>query len=275
MTAEELLKRGDVDGCFEQLSADIRQNPAQDTLRVFLAQLQFVRGNWEKALTQLQVASELDGANMLLAQYYGLAVQCEQLRTEVFAGKRTPLIFGEPPAWIGLMVQANEMVAQGEFSAAQSLRERAFEEAPAIGGTVDGQAMEWLADADGRLGPIFEAIVEGKYYWIPLSAVKKLRIEEPSDLRDLVWITTHFTWANGGEATGLMPTRYPGSEASEDGSVQLARKTEWIEKPGGLYLGLGQRMWATDQDEVPLLATREVAFDHADGSASGSDWSDG
>lgn len=275
MTAEELLKRGEIEACYTQLTADVRQHPADDRLRIFLAQLQLVRGQWDKALTQLQVAAELDAANLLLAQYYGLVVQCEHLRADIFAGKRTPLVFGEPPAWLGLLVQANEMVAQGEFTAAQILRERAFEEAPARGGTIDGRAFDWLADADARLGPVFEAIIEGKYYWIPLTTVQQIRIEEPGDLRDLVWIPAHFTWVNGGESAALIPTRYPGSETSTDGAIQLARKTEWRQEPGGLYLGLGQRMLAIGQDEVALLATRVVTFDHADVPASGSDSSYG
>jgi protein involved in temperature-dependent protein secretion len=37
-----------------------------------------------------------------------------------------------------------------------------------------GNLFAWLADADVRLGPVLEAIVDGKYYWIPfgnLSAI--------------------------------------------------------------------------------------------------------
>ncbi len=47
---------------------------------------------------------------------------------------------------------------------------------------------------------------------------------------------------NGGQAVGLIPTRYPGSHQSEDSGIRLARKTEWQECDADVYLGLGQRM---------------------------------
>jgi type VI secretion system protein ImpE len=67
-----------------------------------------------------------------------------------------------------------------------------------------------------------------------------------------------FTWANGGETVGLIPSRYPGSQASADPQVQLGRKTEWLEQESGIYLGIGQRMLATDQNEYPLLDIRRI-----------------
>ena len=81
------------------------------------------------------------------------------------------------------------------------------------------------------------------------------------DLRDLVWLPAQFTWVNGGEAFGLIPTRYPGSETAQDTAIQLARKTEWIELAEGIYQGMGQRMLATDQDEYPLLDIRSITMD--------------
>ena len=46
--------------------------------------------------TQLNVIADMGPDCMLLAQIFRPVVQCEALRTEVFAGKRSPLIFGEP-----------------------------------------------------------------------------------------------------------------------------------------------------------------------------------
>jgi len=103
---------------------------------------------------------------------------------------------------------------------------------------------------------VLEAIVNGKYYWMPFSALAQLDIEAPEDLRDMVWLPAHFVFVNGGETVGLIPTRYPGAERDEDGLVRLARKTTWTE--GGL--GCGQRMFATDNNEYPLLETRAIAF---------------
>ena len=107
---------------------------------------------------------------------------------------------------------------------------------------------------------MLEAVVNGRYFWVPFDRISEIRIEEPEDLRDLVWLPAELKWMNGGEAVALLPARYPGSESSDDPQIQLGRRTEWEHQTGDLYTGLGQRILATDQDEVPLLEVRNVAL---------------
>ena len=66
MTAEEAVKAGKLEDALKALQDAIRQSPADAKLRRFLFQLQCVLGNWEKALTQLQVLSELDSESAML-----------------------------------------------------------------------------------------------------------------------------------------------------------------------------------------------------------------
>jgi len=275
MQAEELLRAGRLQEAMTALEDQIRKDPANAKLRVFLFQLLAVLGDWQRALTQLNVAAELDAANLLMAQVCRTALECEAFRAEVFAGKRSPLVFGEPEQWVGLLVQANQMIAEQKYKASQELREKAFEEAPAIEGQVDGQAFQWIADADSRFGPVLEAIIDGKYYWVPFTAVKQVRIEPPADLRDVVWAPAQFTWVNGGEVAALIPARYPGSDAGEDDAVRLSRKTEWVQQPGEVYLGLGQRVLATDIDEFPLLQIRQIDLNHPETDQQGGEATDG
>jgi type VI secretion system protein ImpE len=275
MQAEELLRAGQLQEALVALEGQVRSDPADAKLRVFLFQLLAVMGDWERALSQLNVAAELDAINLLMAQVCRAALNCEALRAEVFSGKRSPLIFGEPEEWIGWLVQANQMIAEGKYQGAQKLREQAFDAAPAVAGSIDNHKFEWIADADSRLGPVLEAIVDGKYYWVPFTAIKRILIEEPSDLRDMVWCPAQFMWTNSGEASGFIPTRYPGSESSEDNAIQLARKTEWIEQPGDTYLGLGQRVFATDIDEFPLMQVRQVDLDNLEPDQQSGEISNG
>ena len=113
------------------------------------------------------------------------------------------------------------MASAGEIEQAQQVRDEAFEAAPATHGVIDDQPFEWIADADARLGPMLEAIVNGRYYWVPFDRIREIRIEAPADLRDAVWTPAYFTWANGGETVGLIPTRYPGTEASSRSEAAL------------------------------------------------------
>ena len=92
----------------------------------------------------------------------------------------------------------------------------------------------------------------------PAATIKNIAIESPSELRDLVWVRTNFLWANGGEAWGHIPVRYPGSESCADGALKLARKTEWAEAGVESFTGLGQRILTTDAAEYSLLEVRRI-----------------
>ena len=263
MSSRDLLAAGHLLPALDALKGEVRAAPREPTLRVFLFQMFCITGEWDRALAQLTVASELDALALPMAETYRVLIRCERLREGVFAGRRSPTVFGHPEPWVPLLLEANRALAAGAAAAAATLRDQAFEQAPAVPGSLNGQAFEWIADADPRLGPVLEAVLEGAYYWIPLQHVAGLTIEAPADLRDQVWMPAQFTWTNGGEAIGFIPTRYPGSATATDPLLALARRTEWIE-PGepeaGWALGLGQRMLATDAGEVALMDVRSLAL---------------
>ena len=260
MNAEDYLRSGQLEEALASLRESVKKSPADAKLRIFLFQLLCVVGSWDKALTQLQVLSDMDADSMLMAQIYTPVLHCEALRAEVFSGKRSPLIFGDPEEWIGMLVQAGQLVGEGKFAASRELRERAFEAAPAVPGKINDKPFEWIADADSRLGPVLEVIMDGKYYWVPFSRIQKVLVEPPTDLRNLIWTAAQFTWTNGGQSPGFIPTRYAGSETSSDPKLRLAKKTEWDQKDEELYVGLGQRLLATNETEFPLLELRTIEF---------------
>jgi len=267
MNARELLRSGDARAALEQLKQEVRKAPRDAALRTFLFQMFCVFGEWERAVTQLTAAAELDPLALPMAQAYRAAIRCELLRNRVFAGARTPTIFADPEPWMSLLIEANRGLAAGKPDEAARVRDDAFEQAPSISGSIDGQDFEWIADADPRLGPMLEAVVDGKYYWVPFHRMRTLDIEPPADLRDQVWMPAHFVWSNGGESYGFVPTRYPGSEQATDTELALARRTEWREN-GEWFLGLGQRMLTTDGAEFALMDIRRIAF-HAPDDAAG------
>ncbi len=279
MQAEQSLREGRVRDALAELQAQVRKEPANAKYRVFLFQLLAVLGQWERALNQLNVLGEMDASSLPMTQTYREAIRCELLRVDVFAGRRSPLVFGDPEPWVALLLEALRLIGEGHPAQAQVARDQAFEAAAATAGTVDGQPFAWLADADPRLGPVLEAIVNGRYYWIPFQRIRTIAFEQPADLRDYIWVPAQFTWANGGETVGLIPARYPESYASADPLVQLGRKTEWLEGEAGIYWGLGQRMLATDQGEYSLLDIRRIELNSgqtpAEESAVGTGEGDG
>jgi type VI secretion system protein ImpE len=263
MNPSELLKAADTAATLKALSENVRAKPADAKLRVFLAQLLCVMGQWERALNQLTVAAELDALAVPMKQMYGDAIRCEGLRADVFSGKRTPMVFGQPDEWLALLIESLLRNGRGESDAAQELRTRAFDAAPASKGHLDGVEFDWLADADMRLGPVLEAYVNGRYYWVPFARLAKVTIEPPEDLRDCVWLPAHLQFENGGESLALIPTRYEGSHLSSDGQIQLARKTEWQEPYKDVWVGQGQRVLTSDKGEHAIMDVREISFEQA------------
>jgi type VI secretion system protein ImpE len=248
-------------GHFDDLRKMIQKQPQRSDLRIFLFQIYCVQGEWMKASTQLDVLLELDPSSKPMVETYREALRCEALRREVFDGKRSPLVLGAPQDWLAMMIEALRVDGEGRPDAAAELRAKALESAPATSGKLDGAPFAWLADADSRLGPVVEAIINGKYYWVPVSRLIRIEIEKPADLRDFVWAPATLTLENGAANVALIPTRYPGTERETDAALRLARATDWREQPGGAWHGVGQRVLTTDQAEVALLDVRVLAFD--------------
>lgn len=263
-SAEEAVRAGDLEGALAQLQSEVRRHPADARLRIFLFQLLCVRGEWNRALTQLNVSGELDAAALLMVQTYREALRCEVYRAAVFAGNSLPMSLGEPDAWFAPLVQSLSVLAAGRGEDAASLRAKAYEEAPAIAGTLNGKPFEWIADGDARIGPCLELIISGRYYWVPFHRIRQLTLEAPSDLRDFVWVPAQLLWANGGEAVALIPTRYPGSESATDPALRLARRTDWLPQSDEAYFGLGQRAFITDGGETALLDVRRIELNTVD-----------
>ena len=264
--AEEQLRAGDLAACLTDLQQQVRRFPADPKYRIFLAQLLMVTGDWDRAVTQLEVVGGLDASAMPMVHAYRSAIQCELLRQSVLRGERSPVVFGDPEPWVALVVQGLVALAAGRAEQADALRAEAFEAAPACAGSLNGVEFEWIADADSRLGPILEVLLNGAYYWVPMHRIAVMVVEPPADLRDLVWLPVQLTWTNGGQVMGLVPTRYAGTEAAEEGALKLSRKTEWLPIGSDAFAGRGQRVLATSAEDFPLLTVRQLTLRPGTGS---------
>jgi type VI secretion system protein ImpE len=300
MPPEQSLRQGNLSQALAELQAQVRKDPANSKHRIFLFQLLCVLGDWDRAMTQLNVAGEMDASTLAMVQTYREALRCEVLRRQVFAGQRSPMLFGQPDQWVAELIEALRLDAEQRQTQAQQLRERAFEAAPTTSGSIvagapvdeevrsDGgvgqqstgssspqqpaepQPFEWIADADTRLGPVLEAVINGKYYWIPFQRLTAVQLEPPTDLRDVVWMPAHLTLSNGGQLVSLLPTRYPGSEVNDNDHIRLARRTEW-QDVAGTFCGLGQRLLATDAGEFGLMDVRAIHLNQASEAGTQAD----
>ena len=265
---QDLLAAGDPAGALKALQQQVRANAADAKLRTFLFQLLCVLGQWQRALDQLKVCGELDAQTLAMVSTYEPAIQCERVREGVFAGRTLPHVFGPPTAWVALLAQALQLDANGQSAAAAKARTQALEQAEARSGMLGDTAFQWLADADSRLGPTLEVIINGRYGWLPFAHLSKITTEPVADLRDLVWAAAHLTFTNGGDTVALLPVRYAGTPLADGGPLAMARQTEWLEISAGHYRGSGQRLLTSDSTELGLLEARLVTFDAVDASTA-------
>lgn len=257
---DELLRAGDLAGARAALVEKARSAPADPAVRMFLFQLLCLLGEWERAHSQLRTLASLSPEAQMLSVTYGMCIEAEKQRAEVFAGTAPPALLVSSSSWAGELAGALGLIAKGKVEEGVEKRDAAFDAAPDCPGVLDGVEFDWLADGDARFGPTFEAIIQGQWGLVPFDAIQSLKTEGPEDLRDLVWLPAQLMFRTGQSVNAMLPVRYPGSETSEDAAVRMARRTDWSEQPFG-PAGLGQHEWSlSGGEELGVLAMRALTF---------------
>jgi len=161
---DDWIRTGDLDGGVSALVEQVRKDPANLRTRMRLFQAYTLSGDWEGAACQLRLLQSLSRGDqdlLLGVPAYLNLIAAERLRASVFLKGNAPVFFGEPAEWMGLQLEAVRQGIGGKWLAALELIERSREAAPAISGRLDGQAFEWIMDADPRLGPLLVPVWSG------------------------------------------------------------------------------------------------------------------
>lgn len=259
--ADTLLREGDLAGARAALVDLVRTQPANEQARMFLFQLLAINGEWDKASRQLEALVSVTAEAQMLAVTYNQAIAGERMREAVFAGDAEMEMLVGKDSWAAGIAKAVSAYVKGDAAGGDAARDAAFEEAPETPGAINGEEFEWIADADARFGPTFEAILSGRYGLIPFDHVRSIKSEGPKDLRDVVWYPVEILFGSGQSAAAFIPARYPGTVASDNDTLKLGRSTDWLDRDWGQE-GLGQRLWTTSSgdDDHGLLALRELTF---------------
>jgi type VI secretion system protein ImpE len=261
MDAASLLKEGNLADCKAQLFSEIKKDPSNVELRIFLFQLSCINRDWQRAQTQLDVLKDLSDSTLAMVNTYQQLIECEQKREKVLSGEKAPTCFGEPSHWLVYYVKAYQQYSLNNIDQAHQLIQEGAELAPAISGSVNNEPFEWLSDGDVRFGPSIEVMLNGGYYWLPLEYVAEINFESVDDLRDLVWRPANLTLKNKGQLIVFIPVRYPVNANTTDSQL-LARICDWQEPNENFYIGNGQRVFVTDKNEYPLLNVDSIKFTH-------------
>lgn len=253
--SKDLLSTGDLEGVRALLIDTLKRAPADEPARMFLWQLMAVSGEWDKAISHLRTLAQVSAESQILATVYNQAITAEKIRLDAYAGKGPFTVLVSSSEWIDTLAKGLTALAKGDVSEGERLRDEAFDAVGDTPGEIDGEGFLWIADADSRLGPCFEAIVSGRWGLVPFEAVTQIKTEGPQDLRDVVWLPVEMMLRSGQSAAALLPARYPGSEG-QAAPLKLGRETIWNTGASGDQPA-GQRLWSTDAgQDVGLLDFR-------------------
>jgi type VI secretion system protein ImpE len=258
--AKALYDSGELAAAIEEITREVKANPADLSRRVFLFELLCFAGEWERALRQLDVIGHQGVGPEVGAQVYRNCIRAELDRSRLLTDGLQPHFLAEPPAYVDLHLEAFGRLRSGDPDGARELLDRAEEERPALPGVLDGQLFQDFRDYDDFFAPVLEVIVHDKYTWVPFEQVRSVRFEPPAQLRDLVWATAAIE-TKAEEMRALVPVLYAGSGAHADDLVRLGRATDWRELGSELYAGAGLRVFAADGREVAALSVRSLEFE--------------
>jgi type VI secretion system protein ImpE len=234
MTPLALYREGKLREAIKALGEELRSNPLDAKRRTFLFELLVFAGEWDRAEKQLDLLAGTNAGAAAGTLLYRSALHAERTRQAMFLNHETPPL-------------TEEAVHSGEWN---------------------GKPFTEIGDSDPRIGANLEVFLAGSYTWIPVHYLRKLEIEAPVNLRDLMWAqarvetSSDFRLQELGEV--LIPALCPLSSRHADESVNLGRESAWEPDEAHGEIPYGAKMMLIDGVEVPLLQIRSVVWSAPD-----------
>jgi type VI secretion system protein ImpE len=263
MGAKELFDAGNLSGAIEQLTQDVKSNPREQKSRIFLFELLCFAGEFQRAERQLDAIAQTSGDVKVEmgAQAYRGALQAETNRRKVFTGaQHAPKFFSEPPAYAALHIDAVAKLTEDKIAQLEQLLEESGRMQSSVKGEKDGKPFENFRDGDDLISPFLEVFFQSDYYWLPFEQIKRIEIQPPSTLRDLLWTPVTVELQEKVLGNVFVPTLYYGSDVHTNDLVRLGRMTDWKSVGEETIVGVGQRTFFADDNDYPLLEIRKIEF---------------
>jgi type VI secretion system protein ImpE len=230
MTPQELYRNGRLREAITALGDELRKNPLDARRRTFLFELLLFAGEYDRAEKQLEVLADAGPDTAAGTLLYRSALYAERTRRDMFLQNQTP----------------------------------ALEDREQKSGLCDGHPIREFADSDPRIGANLEVYIAGSYTWIPIPYLRRIEIEPPVTLRDLMWAraqietTPEFRLQELGEV--LIPAICPLSFRHAEEAIQLGRETAWEADSTYEAVPFGAKMMLVDGADVPLLSIRKLEW---------------
>lgn len=258
MTASDLFQAGQLLAAIDAQVQKVKAHPADQSARFFLFELLLFAGDLDRARKQLDALRYDKPEHSAAVEAYRNALASEQSRRDVLAGKARPRFIKDAPSHAELRLQALSAYASGDQALGNALLDRANAESPVVRGTLNGQPVEGLRDADELFGTILEVFAGGQYVWAPLEQVESVSMNPPGHPRDIILRPAQLVIIEGPTGDVLLPALYPGSHTHPDDAIRLGRVTDWPGDDGGPARGAGGKLFLAGDKWVSLHDWREM-----------------
>jgi type VI secretion system protein ImpE len=170
-------------------------------------------------------------------------------------GRPTFLI--DPPRHVLKRLRAVECLRSGQHEEAIDLLDEADERAPWVEGHVDGRPFDGWRDADDLLGPVLELFHGDRYVWLAVDQVRKLRLDEGEELRDLLYRPATVWLTDGSQWEVDLPGLYVNTASHAEDGIRTGAGVDWVEQDG-IMRGLGSRTFLLGEEELTMSEFRQV-----------------
>jgi type VI secretion system protein ImpE len=265
MNAKDLYRAGKLAEAVAAMNAEVRDHPADNDRRGFLAELHCLSGNFEKADAQLDVLARGDAQGAAGVTLIRQLVRAEQARRQLFSEGRLPEFIGLPTEAMSLRLKALTELRAGHAAAAVEMLAAAEALRAPVRGTCDGAAFDELRDLDDVTADVFEVLTStGKSFWIPFERVNSIEFRPPTRPRDLMWRRAAMSVKDGPDGEVYLPAVYVDPDGTAGDGEKLARSTDWRDGEGAPTRGVGQRTLLVGEEPRPILEIKELLFEGAE-----------
>jgi type VI secretion system protein ImpE len=259
MDASELFRAGRLRAAIDIQTVKVKGHPNDQAARLFLFELILFSGDADRARKQLDVLRYEKPEALAAVESYRKALDAETSRRKVLAGiGGRPKFLKDCPAHADLRFDALLRYHDGDSAAGDALVDRANAEAPPVTGTLNGEPIAGLRDADDLFGTILEVFAGQDYYWVPLDQIESLSMNPVQTPRDVLWRPANLSLRDGPQGDVLLPGLYPNSHVHPDEGVALGRVTDWPSEEGRPIRGAGSRLFVAGEKWIGLSDWREL-----------------
>jgi type VI secretion system protein ImpE len=257
---KQLLRSGRLAEAREQLVAEVKAAPADQSLRTMLFQALVFSGEWEKAQRHLDAIVLQNPQSETGVQVYTNLLHAEKERLEVITEGRRPSFLPETPAYFDTYLSAWQDLLAHQLDSAKEQFIQINKDISELSGTINGKKFSGFSDTDQFLSRFLECFTYERYVLIPFEAIRELCINAPKNLFDLIWIEARVTTWGGLNINCYLPVLYPESYRHGDDLVRMGRITDWQSLGDDCARGLGQHVFQVGAEEMGILEIGEIIF---------------